>query len=336
MRIGLGMHTHGLVALGAHEVTLTDVPATELRFGEACRLAEACGLDSLWFGDHVVMAAQGDAAHPANDSGRRAYLDRPSLVDQGAAMAAAAALTERVGIASSVLIAPYRHPLAVAHQLASIDVLSGGRLTVGVSAGWSQVEFDALGVPYAQRGSLTEESIEIYKLAWTQPVLRHSGRHFAFDGVTMDPKPLQRPHPPLLYGATTPAGARRAARCCDGLYPILLDPQAGAGRFDPLLDEVRREAERIGRDLTGFRLACFTSGRVEDAPREGARPLLVGSLEQVLEDVEALARHGYGHVTVYPHVPSGTVSEFLETVERLGAELAGPAGRVVARPVLTA
>lgn len=335
MDVGLGMHTHGLVARGAHEVTLADVPAAELRLAEACRTAEAAGFHSLWFGDHVVMAHTGDAAHPANASGRRAYLDRPSLVDQAVAMATAAAATEHVGIASSVLIAPYRHPLAVAHQFASLDVLSGGRLIVGVSAGWSEVEFRVLGVPYAERGAITAECLEIYKLAWTQPVLEYHGRHFDFAGVTMDPKPLQLPHPPLLYGAVSTAGARRAARLCDGLYPILLDPRSEPGRFDHLVEAVRREADAIGRDLAGFRLACFVTGRVEDAPRPAAgRPLLAGSAGQLLDDLARLADQGYGHATIYPDVPSGTVAEFLETVERLGRDVLPAAAAIRPRQVL--
>lgn len=333
MDVGLGMHTHGLVARGDHEVTLADVPAAELRLVEACRLAERAGFHSLWFGDHVVMAAVDDAAHPANDSGRRAYLGRPSLVDQAVAMATAASATERVGIASSVLIAPYRHPLAVAHQYASLDVISGGRLIFGVSAGWSEVEFRALGVAYEERGAITAECLEIYRLAWTQDVLEFHGRFFDFAGVTMDPKPLQQPHPPILYGAVSEAGARRAARLCDGLYPILLDPRSQPGRFDHLVEAARREADAIGRDLAGFRLACFVSGRVEDAPRAGARPLLAGSAEQLLDDLSRLAERGYGHATIYPDVPSGSVAEFLETVDRLGREVLPQAAAIRARTV---
>ena len=114
-------------------------------------------------------------------------------------------------------------------------------------------------------------------------------------------------------GAVTPAGARRAARVADGLYPMFLDSYADPGRFDQLRDEVRREAERIGRDLSEFRLYAFASGLVVDEhdelARRDPRPTLTGTGEQVVADLERFAAHGYDHVTVHLHVRSGTIAE---------------------------
>lgn len=334
MDIGIGMHTHGLVARGETDAYLTDVPVEELRLVEIAHLAEELGYHSLWFGDHIVMKRARDTAHPANQSGRRAYLDRPNLIDQAAAIATAAAVTSTIRVASSVLVAPYRHPLAVAHQFASLDVLSGGRLIFGVSAGWSEGEFAALGIPYTERGAITEECLQIYRLCWTEPVLDFAGRHFRFADVTMDPKPLQQPHPPIVYGGITDAGARRAARWCDGLYPLLLDPHVEPGQFDHLRDVVRREGERAGRDLSRFRLYAFTSGRVCDELR-GHRPLLTGSPAQVVADLERLAAHGYSHCTLYFDVPSGTVGELVETIDRFGRDVLPSARSVEVAPWFT-
>jgi probable F420-dependent oxidoreductase len=301
------------------------------------QLAEGLGYHSLWFPDHVVMERPLDSSHPANVSGKRAYADRPVMLDTAVSMATAAACTSEIRVASSINIAPYRHPLAVAHQFATLDAISEGRVIMGVSAGWAPGEFAALGVGFDDRGAITEECIEIYKLAWAEPWLEYRGRFFEFSDVSLEPKPVQDPHPPLIYGGMTPAGARRAARLCDGLYPMFLDRGADPSRFDELVESAAREGDRIGRDLSGFQLLAFVSVMITDASHELARAeprqALCGTPEQILEDFARFAEHGYSHFTIYPEVPSGTVTEQIELVHRLGEAVIPNAKGIAARSV---
>jgi probable F420-dependent oxidoreductase len=335
MDIGLTMSTHGLLRRDGRDFYLQKLDPEDMRPLELAELAERLGYHSVWFSDHVVMGRTVSTFHTANESGTRAYPDQPNMLDVVVTMGAVAARTTRLRLASSVHIAPYRHPLLSAHQFATVDVLSGGRVIVGVGSGWDPEEFAAVGADFEHRGAVTEECIEIYKKAWTQPWLEHRGRFFTIENVSMDPKPVQKPHPPIVYGAVTPAGARRAARCADGLYPMFLDTNGDPARYDDLREVVRREAERIRRDLTGFRLYAFASALVVDATDELARrdprPTLTGTAAQVIADLEAFAAHGYHHITLHVDVRSGTIDELFEQVERFADEVL-PAAKEIATP----
>ena len=254
------------------------------------------------------------------------------MLDVVATMGAIAVATERIRMAPSVLIAPYRHPLTVAHQFATLDVLSSGRLIMSAGSGWDPQEFAAVGADYEHRGAVTEECIEIWKHAWTADWLDWHGRFYEIAEVSLEPKPVQKPHPPIVFGAVSEVGARRAARTSDGLYPMFLDAYADPGRFDHLREAVLREAERIGRDVSAFRLYAFASGLVTDADDELARAeprrTLTGTAEQVIADLERFAANGYSHVTMHFDVRSGTIDELFEIVERFGDEVL-PAAREI-------
>lgn len=337
MDIGLTMSTHGLLTRDERDFFLQKLDPGEMQPVELARLAEGLGYHSVWFSDHIVMGRDLEAEHTANVSGKRAYPERPAMLDVVATMGALCAATERIRMAPSVLIAPYRHPVTVAHQFATIDVLSGGRLIMGAGSGWDPQEFAAVGADYERRGAVTEECIEIWKHAWTSDWLDFRGRFYEVRDVSLEPKPVQKPHPPIVFGAVTEAGARRAARTSDGLYPMFLDAYADPARYDHLREAVLREAERIGRDVSGFRLYAFASGLVTDPHDELARReprmTLTGSAEQVISDLERFAAHGYSHVTMHFHVRSGTISELFEIVERFAEEVLPAAGEIEARPL---
>ena len=335
MDIGLAMSTHGLLTRDERDFFLQKLDAADMRPVELAVLAERLGYHSLWFSDHVVMGRDMTTAHTANESGTRAYPDRPTMLDVVATMGAIAARTATIRLAPSVLIAPYRHPLTVAHQFATLDVLSNGRLIMSAGSGWDPQEFAAVGADFEHRGAVTEECIEIWKHAWTADWLDFHGRFYEIADVSLEPKPVQKPHPPIVFGAVTAAGARRAARTSDGLYQMFLDSYADPGRFEHLREAVLREAARIGRDISGFRLCAFASGLVTDPGDELARreprPTLTGTAEQVVSDLERFAAHGYSHVTMHFHVRSGTIGELFELVERSAAEVLPAAREIEAR-----
>ncbi len=336
MDFGLTMPTHGLLLRDEQDFYLQKIPAAEMRPVEVAQLAERLGYHSVWFSDHVCMGRDESTFHTANMSGKRAYPDQPVMLDLIATMGAIASATTTIRMAPSVWIAPYRHPLVAAHQLATVDVLSGGRLIVGVGSGWDPQEFAAVAGDFAHRGSITEECIEIFKHAWTEPWLDFRGRFFEITDVSMEPKPLQQPHPPIFFGTITDKGARRAARVADGVYPMFLDSYGDPARFEHVRASALREGERIGRDLSGFRMAAFCSGLITDADHAGTRRdprmILTGTGEQVLEDVERFARAGYSHLTMHFDVRSGTMTEYLEIVERFAADVIPAAATIQARP----
>jgi alkanesulfonate monooxygenase SsuD/methylene tetrahydromethanopterin reductase-like flavin-dependent oxidoreductase (luciferase family) len=212
-------------------------------------------------------------------------------------------------------------------------ILSGGRLIMSAGSGWDPQEFAAVGADYEHRGAVTEECIMIWKHAWTEPWLDWHGRFYEITDVSLEPKPVQKPHPPIVFGAVSEAGARRAARTSDGLYPMFLDAYADPGRFDHLRDVVLREAEHVGRDLSSFRLYAFASGLITDRVTGERRRTLTGDAEQVIADLARFADHGYSHVTMHFDVRSGTIGELFEIVERFAEQVLSAADGLEARPL---
>ena len=332
MEIGLYMNTHGFNTRDGKEAVLRSIPAQEMQPVKVAQLAEGLGYHSLWFPDHVTIPLTTISDHPANVSGRRAYEPRHTMLDCAVTMGVVASHTRRVKLGSSVLIAPYRHPLSDARQFATIDVASNGRLLFGVGAGWQKEEYEALGISIEERGAMTEECIQIYKRAWEDDVVSYDGQHYNFANLSMDPKPVQRPRPPIYYGGVSKAGARRAARYCDGFYPILVEQHEDPHRLAPLQDEIRREAEQAGKDLSQFAMLVAVTALPTDADDEPARMKpranCAGTAEQILEDLQGYAAAGYSLVVFLMHVRSGTLNEYLELVERVGREVIPAAKRI--------
>jgi probable F420-dependent oxidoreductase len=221
MRIGFSLHNNWGVE---------DVQALiEL----ACR-AEALGFASVWVHDHVF-----NAGHVFTRIGRKPYYEPLTLLSY------VAARTQRVGLGTSVLVLPYHNPIRLAKTAATLDVLSGGRLTLGVGVGGVESESNALGSPYAERGAITDEAIAIMKELWTQDDPRFAGKYYRFSGMPFSPKPLQQPHIPLLIGGNSRAAIRRAVRLGDGWHPFALSPEALRQGIGYLWEQ----AQVIGRDV---------------------------------------------------------------------------------------
>jgi probable F420-dependent oxidoreductase len=177
-------------------------------------LAEELGYTGVWLGDHIVLPDTYESQYPYG-AAHPVASDRPFL-EALTTLAYVAGATHRVRLATAVLVAPYRHPLLQAKQIATLDALSGGRLEIGFGAGWLAEEFEALGVSYADRQSLTDETIEVMKKLWSGKSVTHEGKHFTLNGVTCLPAPAQQPGPPLWIGGISPRALRRVVEADAG------------------------------------------------------------------------------------------------------------------------
>ena len=170
---------------------------------EVARLAERVGFDSVWTGEHVVLP---DPQAPPSP-----LPPRTPLLDPAVALAFVAAHTRTIRLATGIVILPQRNPLVLAKELASVDVVSGGRLLFGIGAGYLEPEFAALGIPFADRGRRTDEYLDAILALWDEPSPRFKGKFVAFSGIDANPRPVQRPHPPIHVGGqsrrSVPAGA---------------------------------------------------------------------------------------------------------------------------------
>jgi probable F420-dependent oxidoreductase len=193
------------------------------------RLAEAAGFESLWVGDHIALPSDQDGEQP-----------RLEVV---VAVSHLAAVTTRVRLGFGVLVLPQRQPVLLAKQLSSIDTLAKGRLTVGIGVGYVEPELRAMGVSLADRGARTDEYLAAMRTLWTQPAPSFEGRFVSFAGVFQRPRPVQRPHPPIVVGGHSPAAYRRAATTGNGWYGVYLDVEQTA----EALAGLRKVAARCDR-----------------------------------------------------------------------------------------
>ena len=175
-------------------------PATTRAIVETACRAEELGFDALFVNDHVIVDDS-----PRSESWRNVY--DPLMV-----LSYVAAMTSRIMLGTSVLIMPYRNPIVTAKMISTLDQMSGGRAIAGVGAGWSEPEYDALGVPYRERGARTNEYLRLWKACWEPGPTTFHGRFHHFDNMHVNPKPLQQPHLPVWIGGSSPASLRRAVR----------------------------------------------------------------------------------------------------------------------------
>jgi probable F420-dependent oxidoreductase len=196
-------------------INVFNVPLDEL--APLARHAERCGFERIFFGDHLIAPLNARSRHPRSDpqNAKVLYPNTP-LTDPLVTFGHLSAMTERIGFATGIYILPLRDPVATARAAATVQTLSGGRLTFGIGAGWLREEFDVVGVPFQTRGRRLDEMIELMKALWTGEVVDHHGSVWDFESVQLWPPP--RPAIPLVFGGTSPAALRRAARHGDGWF----------------------------------------------------------------------------------------------------------------------
>lgn len=232
------------------------------------REAENAGFESLWAGEHVVLP------DPQAPPSPMAPLDR--ALDPVVALTYLAAVTTSIRLGTGIIILPQRNPLILAKELASLDVLSGGRLMFGLGVGYLEAEFAALGAPFAERGEVADEYLSAMKEIWSSENPSFSGRWVSFSGIQSRPQPEQRPHPPVHVGGHSPAAYRRAVEQGNGWYGFALTPAATARAIEALKEAGRTHERPAGLGELEIsvtpRLArgsdAFDSGVIAEAVKE--------------------------------------------------------------------
>ena len=257
--------------------------------------AEEWGFSSVMIADHIVFPVTIKSKYPYTVSG--AFPGQGDALEQLSLMAFVAGKTRSLRLISSVMILPYRNPVVTAKMLATIDVLSRGRVTVGVGVGWLREEFEALGAPdFDRRGAVSDEYLRIFKALWTQDPASYHGEFYRFDSVRCLPHPVQKPHPPIWVGGHSKAALRRVARLGDGWHPVGANPAVPLRppELRALLDELHRLAEAEGRDFStltiSYKAPIYDSGRGVDGGAE-RRPFS-GSQQAIADDIGTFAGLG--------------------------------------------
>ena len=248
-------------------------PATPQAIIEAAVKAEQLGFDALFVNDHVIVDDS-----PRSEPWRNVY--DPLLV-----LAYVAARTTKVLLGTSVLIIPYRNPIVTAKMFATLDQMSGGRAIAGVGAGWNRAEYDALGVPYRERGARTAEYLRLWQACWQPGPTSFHGRFFSFDNMHVNPKPLRQPHPPIWMGGSSRAALRRAARFAQVWQPTPT-PLADLISRQAYLRDVCAEMGRENAPRTRMSFRVNFSRITGSAGNGGDRPTGQGSPQQVASDLK--------------------------------------------------
>jgi probable F420-dependent oxidoreductase len=280
---------------------------------------EALGFSSVVIADHIVFPVTIRSKYPYTVSG--AFPGQGDQLEQLSLMAFIAGKTRALRLISSVMILPHRNPVVTAKMLATIDVLSGGRVTVGVGVGWMREEFEALGAPdFDRRGAASDEYIRIFKTLWTQDPASFQGEFYRFASIRCLPHPVQKPHPPIWIGGHSKAALRRVARLGAGWHPV------GANPATPLrppemrarLDELHRLTEAEGRDpstLTiSYKAPIYDAGQGVDGGAE-RRPFS-GSPQAIADDIGVFAALGVSELIF--DFRSESLAESLDRMARFG------------------
>ena len=285
------------------------------------RQGERLGFASATIADHIVIPARVESAYPYDASGRH-----PSHGDAMEALtliAFVAGQTTKLRLITSVLILPYRNPVLTAKMVSTIDVLSRGRITLGIGVGWMEEEFEALASPdFARRGAVADEWVTIFKKLGSPGPVEHVGKLYSFGPVRCEPLPVQKPHPPIWIGGHSVPALRRTARYADGWHPLgtVDTAELRPPEFSAMLDDLRRMTDAFGRDFNDIALAFVARLRESKESIPGNRRMpFSGSVQQLIEDVETYRAIGVSHLSFDFRCP--TLTETLERMDWFATEV---------------
>lgn len=304
MEIGLGIASMGMAAR----------PES---FRRKAELAERLKYDALWIGDHVIIPYQINSPYPFGNQwpGRLAVEPGDNVFEPLATLGflAGAVKTPRLGI--SVLVLPYRNPIVTTKAIATLDVLSEGRVILGVGAGWMEEEFLALEAPpFASRGEVTDEYIQIFKELCTTESPNFQGKHYQLSELAFFPKPIQKPYPPIWVGGNTLTAMKRAARLGNGWNPAGLTPHEVVEKRALL----RRLCEDAGRSPDEVKISLRGMVRFTEGQGNNRNPLQ-GNTQQVTDDLRRYQEAGVDHAIL---VPLGrTDEELIDVIERIAEDV---------------
>lgn len=303
---------------------------SKLRFGFSCypysrfadldaiiatnQLLEKLGFHYSQIGEHLIV--------PQENAGTLDDL----WYDTAALAGTLFAKTERLHILFGVVVVPYRHPVELAKRVATLDLLSKGRLIVGAGVGWAQREFELLGIPFHERGAITDDYLRACKALWASETPSYQGRYVSFDDVVFKPRPYSQPHPPIWIGGAAEQTIARAVELGDGLHPL----GGPLSRLEQMAKTTRELLEQKGRDPAKFTFtltADYGATVSHHAKQAGGQDLtlIIGpEMDRALEQVDQFARAGFSCVTI--RTPARDLGAIHDLLHRFHEEVMKPSG----------
>ena len=313
MEFGFGFHTQSPISDPASMRTV------------AVR-GEELGFNYMAFPEHIVAPREYTSVHPSSETGRLPAITKGHFLDSLMVMTFVAAVTTKPRLMPAVMIVTYRPAVMTAKMLATLDVLSDGRVTLGCGVGWLEEEFEALSAPaFSERGRVTDEYLRAFKELWASDNPSMSGDHVSFSDIIFEPKPVQNPRPPIFIGGESVPAMRRVVEHGDGWFPMGTNPRNRMDTralFQANVERLHALAEEKGRDPASIELGFWAQwhGLGEDIKTaDGSRHLFSGSVEDIAGDIEFFRELG-GSVLFFRFF-SPTLEETLDRMERHAADL---------------
>ncbi len=284
---------------------------------EAARQAETLGFDSVWAAERLVNPWEMKTEYPYKEDQQWFVPPESPFLETLTVLTFLSGVTEKISLGASVIVLPYRHPLFTARVATSIDTLSKGRLILGVGIGWMPEEFDALGVPFKERASMSAEQLEIFNLLWADERPSFEGRHYRFDPVAVNPRPVQQPRFPIWIGGESERARRRVAKYGDAWfsYFVRITPEDLVARFQ----QVRQWTAEAGRDPDQIKLCCCRPVEVTREPVPQEEDSLRGTPDQLVEALRRYEEVGVEHMAL--QFMTGRWPERKEQIEKFGREV---------------
>jgi len=280
MKIGFGLPNIG--PIGSPE-----------NLSQVAERAESLAYDSLWTIERLLWPVKPQVPYPVTADGSLPEGYKYCL-DPLDTLTFVAARTKKIALGPSVLDIPYYNPVTLARRLTTIDVLSNGRLRVGLGVGWSKDEMDATGADMKQRGAMADEFLQVLKAIWTTNPVKYQGQFYRVPESYISVKPVQKPHPPIYMAAFAPPALKRLATMADGWNPVAI-PVAG---MEQMFGMVRQMAKEAGRDPSKLAMVVRANLHITEKPLGADRGIFAGTLDQIREDAQACARIG-AHELIY-------------------------------------
>jgi probable F420-dependent oxidoreductase len=305
--------------------------ATPDNLAAIARRGEELGYQFVLFGDHIVVPRRIASPYPYTETGEFPGSASGEAMEQLTVLAYLAGQTQTIRLVTSVIIVPHRNPLVAAKALATLDVLSKGRLVVGVGVGWMREEFEALGLPpFEERGAVTDEYIRAFKEVWTSDDPSFEGKYCRFANISFLPKPVQKPHPPIWVGGESRRALRRVAQLGNGWYPISSNPQFPLGAPEQLSAGLQRLAaytQEAGRDPAEIDIIYRTPDyqllkeSQTPSPDAGGRRPFVGHADEIAADIRRYEAMGVGSLVLDLARLSRNLDDMLQHMEALATQV---------------
>jgi len=301
MRCGFGLPQSGKVASGDAIV-------------KVAKRAEELGYDSLWVYERFLYPVNPQTPYVGSSDG--SYPEQfKTVLDPIETLTWAAAHTSKIALGTSVLNMPYYNPVLLARRLTTLDIFSGGRVRVGLGLGWSKDEFDAVGRPMKELGKLADEFIAVLKAIWTTDPAEFHGEVYTLPRSIIQPKPVQKPHPPIYLAAFSPAALRRTVRLADGWNPVMIPIPV----MKEMMDSIKRMAQDAGQNSSEIEVIVRANIRETPDDLGASRMPFHGSRKQIAGDMAATRDLGVTEIFIDPTFsPAGdSLSSFISTMEQM-------------------